>query len=169
VLWGLTHDAARVLDQGYESLHTLYAVLRWGGVAADIACLVCIGLLAPLDKIVPNTNSKRVAAIAVGGLELCLTFLPIASMLWGMLGVFGSLAFTLPSLAASLCLAVWLAALMKPAGKATILIPVLIGAVVVQTIGQIVFGWVPLLSTVVGVLFAIEVLRARRAVSGADE
>lgn len=169
VLWGLTIDAMHVLGSSYDQLGPLFAVLRYGGLAIDIGCLVLIGLLASLDKIVPGTNGKRVAVIAVGGLELCLTFLPIAAMAYGALGSLGYLAFIVPSLAASLTFAVWLAALMKPAGKATMLIPVLIGAGVVQLIGHVVFGSVPLLSTVVGVLIAIEVLRARRAVESAAE
>lgn len=167
VLWGLTIDATHVLGSSYEQLGPLFAVLRYLGLAIDIGCLVLIGLLAPLDKIVPGTNGKRVATIAMGGLELCLTFLPIASLAYGVLGSLGYLAFTIPSLAASLTFAVWLAALMKPAGKATMLIPILIGAAVVQTIGHVAFGSVPLLSTLVGVLIAVEVLRARRAVENA--
>jgi hypothetical protein len=167
VLWGLTIDATHLLDTNTGDLGALFSVLRYGGLAIDIGCLVLIGMLASLDKIVPGTNGKRVAVIALGGLELCLTFLPLASIAYGMLGSFGYLAFSIPSLAASLAFAVWLAALLKPAGKATMLIPILIGAAVVQTLGHIVFGSVPLLSTVVGVLIAVEVLRARRVVETA--
>ena len=167
VLWGLTLDAMHLLGSNYGDLSTLFSVLRYGGLAIDIGCLVLIGMLAPLDNIVPGTNSKRVVAIAVGGLELCLTFLPIGSIAYDAFGSLGSLVFTVPSLAASLTFAIWLAALMKPAGKATMLIPILIGAAVLQTLGHIVFGSVPLLSTMVGVLIAVEVLRARRAVENA--
>lgn len=167
VLWGLTIDAMHLLGSTYDQLGTLFGVLRYGGVAIDIGCLVLIGLLAPLDKIVPGTNGKRIATIAMGGLELCLTFLPVASMLWGVLGSLGFIAFAIPSLLASLTFAVWLAALLKFAGKATMLIPILICAAVVQVVGHMLFGSVPLLSTVIGVLIAVEVLRARRAIESA--
>lgn len=164
VLWGLTIDAMRVLGESYSELGFVFTALRYGGLLIDIACLALIGALASLDKIVPGTNGKRVAVIAVGALELCWTFLPIGSFIYGTFGALGSLAFMIPSLAASLVFASWLAALMKPVGKPGMLMPILIGAAVLQAIGHLVFGSVPLLSTVVGVLIAVEVLRARRAI-----
>ena len=161
VLWGLTIDASRIVGDGSD-IAPLFPWLRYGGLVIDVACLVLIGLLHPLDRIVPGTNSKRVAAIAFGGLELCLSFLPIGMLVYDVLGPFGFIAYTVPALAASVAFAVWLAALLKPAGKAPMLVAVVLGATAIQVVGQLVFGGIPLLSVAVGVLVAVEVLRVRR-------
>lgn len=161
VLWGLTLDASRIVGDTSD-IAPLFPWLRNGGLVIDIVCLVLIGLLHPLDGIVPGTNSKRVAAIAFGGLELVLSFLPVGALVYDVLGRAGFIAYTVPALVASIAFAIWLAALLKPAGKAPMLVAVVLGATGIQVVGQLVFGGVPLLSIAVGVLVAVEVLRVRR-------
>lgn len=165
VLWGLTVDATRWFGESYGEMQGLFALLRYGGLLVDVLCLVLIGMLAPLDKIVPGTNGKRIAAIALGAIELCLTFLPLGAFLYRL--PFGYFATTLPSLIASMAFALWLGALLRPSGRAPMLVWILVSATVIQVLANTLFAPVPLLGTIVGVLVLVEVMRVRRAIEDA--
>lgn len=164
VLWGLTLDAMRLFGEAPAELEPLYAFMGTSGLLLNIACLVLIGLLHPLDGAVPGTKNWRVAALVIGGFELGLTSVPLGSLLFSAFGQVAWLIWTVPKIAASLVFAMWLAALLKSAGKTPMLVIVVIAAAVIQALTQLVFGGMPLVYTLVGVLVAVEVLRARRAI-----
>ena len=164
VLWGLTSDARRLLGESSADLSPLFTMLRATSALTDIACLFLIGLCFRLDKVAPGSHGWRTAAIGLGVFELLWDLLPIASILYGAAGRAGYVLVTLPSFCASLAFALWLAAILKSAGKAPMLVAVVCGATALRMVSSLTFGAIPLLTTLVGVLFAIEVLRARRAI-----